>query len=126
MVTLAHAPVLIRRLAAALALLAMLALGVHEAAHAAAAPVQDGQSSALAGQLQLQAGPDDNAGGGPDRHLGAVVHSCHVCGTVMPTYRAGAAVFIPLVIVAIPGSVAEHRGLDPVGPHRPPRASLIA
>ncbi len=124
MVTLAHAPILIRRLAAALALLAMLTLGVHEAAHGAAVLVQDAQSSSTAGQALLQADPDDDAGSGPERHLGAT-HSCHLCGTVMPTHLAGAAVSVPLVTVAIPGPVTGHRGLDPGGPRRPPRASLI-
>jgi hypothetical protein len=123
----ARAPSLARRLAAALALLAMLALGLHEAAHAAGSIAGDEQALTTTGQLHLHATPDQGeAGGGPAKHHGAVPHSCHLCGAVMPMPEP--AVLAPGLVVALPAPAlaAEHTGLDPGGPRRPPRASLIA
>jgi hypothetical protein len=129
MMRLARVPALVRRLATALALLAVLALGLHEAAHAAGSFAQNGQAATLAGQSHLYAAapehgkPDD---GGPGKHHGAVPHSCHVCGTVMP--MAGPTVAVPVrgAAAPAPAPATEHPGLDPGGPRRPPRAPVIA
>jgi len=127
MVTFARAPALVRRLATALALLAMLVLGLHEAAHAAGSYTEDGQTSTLAGQFHMHAALDHGkAGGGPAKHHGAVPHSCHLCGAVMPMLEPTAAAPVLVVGLQDPALVAEQTGLDPGGPRRPPRTSLIA
>lgn len=126
MVTLSRAPALIRRLAAILTLLAVAVLVLHEGAQAANMLAVDGRSP-LAGAVQLNAPADpDDSGFGGHRQSWAVPHSCHVCGVVLPMAPAGDAVFVSRTVRLAAALATEHPGLDPGGPRRPPRPSVIA
>lgn len=137
----AFAPLLARRIAMALALLAALALGLDEEACAARTLTQEGQWPALveqvdlheglwlalAGQVSLHAVADqESSRSTPGKHRSAVPNPCHVCGTVMPMAGMIMATPVPIRACLTRVLVTEHRGLDPGGPLRPPRASLIA
>ena len=119
---------LLRRLAAALALLAVLALGLHKSAHAAGSFAGDRPAPIPAEQSRMHAvsGLGKGDDGGVGKHHRAAPHSCHVCGTLMPL--AGPTVAVPAQSVAAPVSAitAEHPGLDPGSPRRPPRLLVIA
>ena len=127
MAKLVASPALFRRLAMALALLAGLALGLDEEACAAWTLAHEGQGPTLAEQVDLYAVTDrDGPREAPGKRNDAAPNPCHVCGAVMPMPEVTVSAPVPAVVVPAPASVLEHRGLDPGGLLRPPRASVIA
>jgi len=112
---------LVRRLAAALTLLAALTLGLHKAADPARAVFGDRMAPA---DLQLQATPDHGeADRGPLDRLAAVQHSWRVCVTARHAPTAVAAMPLSIVVPAGPSPAVSLPDGDPAGPLRPPRSA---
>jgi len=113
---------LVRRLAAALTLLATLTFGLHEAADPARAVF--GGQMAPAG-LQSQATSDhDEADRGPLDRLATVQCSWRGCVTARHVPTAVAAMPFSVVIPAGPSPAVSLPGCDPASPLRPPRSAI--
>jgi len=117
---------LARRLAAALMLVAVLALGLHEAANPQTAVPAGGAPPPAFAALQSVATLDhDEAARGPAKHSVAVQDAIRVCMVATPLPRVVAVVSPAASILVIPTRAAVLPGLDPGGPQRPPRSTAI-
>ncbi|TDH59706.1 hypothetical protein E2C06_25840 [Dankookia rubra] len=118
---------LARRLAAAMMLVAVLALGLHEAANPQTAVSAGGAPPPALAVLQLAATLDhDEADRGPTKHSVAAQDAIRVCVVATPLPWVVAVVSPAASILGIPTSAAVLPGLHPGGPQRPPRSTATA
>ncbi|MCB4824547.1 hypothetical protein [Roseicella aerolata] len=113
---------LARRFAAALMLLAVLVLGLHEAfgsAHGAPPP-------AVVALQQSAALDHDEADRGPIKYPAVICNTNRVCLVGRPLPPMVAVVTPITARVVLPSATALPTGVDPAGLRRPPRAIAIA
>ena len=115
------------RLAALVMLLAVLALGLHEAASPWAVVSQVGASPPASAVLQPGAALDhDEADRGPAKYTRGAQETCPVCAAAMPLPNEVGVVFRAAAAFGAHVGTAAPSGLDPRGPRRPPRSPAIA
>ena len=122
-----HVPPLGRWLATALTLLAVLVLGLHEAANPMGAVLRNAVPLPMQVGLALPAALDhDDANRGPLKHLGAVRQSFWACCDALRAPKVVATARLPAAEFGDPARASALSSLDPGGPRRPPRSSVIA